>query len=90
MIRRSVLSAAACLAPVPERRSGLLLAVGPGPHLALQSAVPQVLLEASRPRRHHQHTAITLDILAITDTLDITAILATTVIMATTNNLSRG
>ena len=90
MIRRSVLSAAAYLAPVPERRSGRLLAADPGPHSALQSAVRRVQSEGSRPRRHHQHTAITLDILAITDTLDITAILATTVIMATTNNLSRG
>jgi hypothetical protein len=86
MIRGSVLSAAAYLARVPEQRSGRLLVADPGPRSALQSAVLQVRLEGSRPRRHHQGTAITLDILAITDTPDITAILATTVIMAPTNN----
>jgi hypothetical protein len=85
----AVLSAAACLAPVLERRSGLLLAAEPGPHSARQSAVPQEPLEVSRPRHHR--TAITpdtpaiTDILAIMDTRAITAIRATT---ATTNSLS--
>ena len=42
---RSGSSSAAYSARVPERRSGLLLAADPGPRSALQSAVPQVLLE---------------------------------------------
>jgi len=89
MILRSVLSAAVCLAPGPERQSGLLLAADPGPHLAPQSVVQLVLSAASRPRRQHR-TATTLDILVITDTPDITAIPAIMVIMATTDNLTRG
>src|SRR5467141_3166880 len=44
-IPRSVLSAAVCLAPVPERRWGLLRVGGPVPHLARQSAVLRVQSE---------------------------------------------
>jgi len=61
---------------------GLLLAADPGPPLVPQSAAPQVLLEALRPRR--RRTATTLCIPAIM------GIRATTVITGTTNSLSRG
>jgi hypothetical protein len=70
------------LEPVLVRRSELLLAADPGRPLVLRSAVPQVPLEASPPRRRRR-TATAMDTQA---TPAITAIPVTMAIMAIIDN----